>query len=105
MQSPRIISLYVFAVVFLFLGGICVLLRLLGRIFGGDRSQQLRRSPAELRPPPLNGLVRSPRHHLPNFVPLPTPSTDQEYWQAEQYHFEHGLPAPLPPPRQERDEW
>ena len=44
-------------------------------------------------------------YEVPKFVPPPTPRTDQEYWQAEQYHFEHGLPAPLPPPRQEREEW
>jgi hypothetical protein len=105
MQSPLTISIYVFVVVFLFLAGICVLLRLLGRIFGGNRSRHPSLSPSESRPPPLNGLAEPPPRRLPNFVPPPTPMTDQEYWEAEQYHFEHGLPAPLPPPRQERDEW
>ncbi len=105
MQPTLIISLYVFAVVFLFLGGFCVLLRLLGRLFAGDRSRHPTPSLSEVRPPPLNGLAEPPARRLPNFVPPPTPLTDQEYWQAEQYHFEHGLPTPLPPPRQEREEW
>ena len=105
MQSPLFISIYVFPVVFMFLGGICLLLRMLGRIFGTNRSNRHRRPMQEWRATPTNGRAEPPAHRMPNFVPPPTPMTDQEYWQAEQYCFEHGLPAPLPPPRRERDEW
>ena len=104
MQSPPFISFYVFAVVFMFLGSICLLLRMLGRIFGSNRSNRRRRPTPEWRAPSTNRRAVPPVRPLPNFVP-PTPRTDQEYWQAEQYCFEHGLPAPLPPPRRERDEW
>ena len=102
MHSPLFISLYAFVVVFMFLGGICLFLRILGRIFGADRSR--RRSP-EWQPAPPDGRAVPPSRGLPNFVPPPTPRTEQEYWQAEQYCFENDLPAPLPPPRRERDEW
>lgn len=105
MQPPLIVSLYVFAVVSLFLGGICVLLRLLGRIGKGDRSRRPSLASPESRHQPLNGWEEPPSRRRPAFVPPPTPLTDHEYWEAEQYHFEHGLPAPLPPPRQEREEW
>ena len=105
MHSPLFISLYVFAVVFMFLGGICLVLRMLGRIFGANRSECHRHPTPERRAASTNDRAELPARRMPNFVPPPTPRTDQEYWQAEQYHFEHGLPAPLPPPRQERDEW
>ena len=103
MHSPLFVSFYVFAVVFMFLGGICLLLRMLGRSFGTNRPN--RRSSPECQAAPTRGRAEPPANRVPNFVPPPTPRTDQEYWQAEQYHFEHGLPAPLPPPRQEREEW
>ena len=105
MHSPLFISFYVFAVVFMFLGGICMLLRMLGRIFETSRSNRHRRPTPEWRASPTNGRAEPPAHRMPNFVPPPTPRTDQEYWQTEQYYFEHGLSAPLPPPRRERDEW
>jgi hypothetical protein len=105
MQSPLFISAYVFALVFMFLGGICVLLRMLGRIFETKRSNHSRRPKPERRAASANNPSDPPAHRLPNFVPPPTPRTDQEYWRAEQYCFEHDLPAPLPPPRRERDEW
>ena len=105
MHSPLFISFYVFAVVFLFLGGIWLFLRILGRIFGANRSDQHRRPMPERRGTATNDRTEPPARRLPNFVPPPTPRTDQEYWQAEQYCFEHHLPAPLPPPRRERDDW
>ncbi len=95
MQLPLVISLNLF-VVFQFLGGICVLLRLLGWIFGRSRSRRARLLPPEVPPPPPNGLSESAPRRLPNFVPPPTPLTDREYWQAEQYCFDHGFARPAP---------
>ena len=105
MHSPLFISFYVFAVVFMFLGGICLFLRMLWRIFGTNRSNRHRRSTPERRIAPPNSRAEPPPRRPPNFVPPPAPRTDHEYWQAEQYCFEHNQPAPLPPPRRERDEW
>ena len=105
MHSPLFISVYAFAVVFMFLGGICLFLRMLWRILGRNRSNRDPRPTLQSRPAPPSGRVEPPARRLPNFVPPPAPRTEHEYWQAEQYCFEHDLPAPLPPPRRERDEW
>lgn len=99
------ISFYVFAVVFMFLGGIWLFLQIFRRIFRVNRSNRNRRPTPEWRTAPPNDLAEPRAHRLPDFVPPPTPRTEQEYWQAEQYCFENDLPAPLPPPMRERDEW
>lgn len=104
MRSPIFVSIYAFVVVFGFLGGVCLVFRMLGRIFGAKRPER-RRDPTPEWQAATHDQSADGARPLPNFVPPPTPVTEQEYWQAEQYHFEHGLPAPLPPPRRERDEW
>ncbi len=97
MQPPLIVSLYVFAVVFLVLGGIYVLLRLLSGIGKGDRSRRSSLPSPESRPHSLNDF-EEPTTRRPIFVPPPTPLTDREYWEAERYHFEHGLSRPASSP-------
>jgi hypothetical protein len=104
MHSPLFVSIYAFLVVFGFLFGVVLMIRMLGRIFGAKRPASRCNPTPEWRAP-TDGRSADPVRRMPNFVPPPTPTTEQEYWQAEQYHFEHGLPAPLPPPRRDRDEW
>lgn len=38
-------------------------------------------------------------------VPPPMPRDDAEYFRNAQEALEQNFPAPLPPPRHERDEW
>ena len=97
MHSPHFISVYAFAVVFIFLGGIFLLLRIVVRLFGSNRSSRRHESP----PPFPDSRPRQ----TPFFVPPPPPRTEHEYWQAEHYCFDHQQPAPLPPPRNEREDW
>lgn len=104
MHSPLFVSIYAFVVVFGFLGGVCLVFRMLGRIFGAKRPEPRCHPTPEWRAATDDRSADHARR-LPNFVPLPAPTSEQEYWRAEQYHFDHGLPAPLPPPRQDRDEW
>ncbi len=104
MHSPLFVSVYAFVVLFGFLGGVWLMIRMLWRIFVPKRPKHHGHPTPEWRPANDNRAADSARR-LPNFVPPPTPTTEQEYWQAEQYHFEQGLPAPLPPPRRDRDEW
>ena len=104
MSSSHLSSLYAFANVAIFAGGLWLVLKVLGRIFGSRRSKDISR-PREPHVDVRLGTEPQERRSRPGFVPPPPPSTDREYWQAEQYCFDHRQPPPLPPPRQERDEW
>lgn len=97
--------IYLFAVAAVFLGTLWLIWCFLVWIFRRRPPNQKRPSTHEWRAASTDGRPELPARRSPNFVPPPTPQTDQEYWQAEQYHFDHGQPAPLPPPRRESDEW
>ena len=105
MHTPLFIFIYVFAVVSVFLGTLWLICRLFAWIFRRSPSSHHRRLAPQRRAAATDDRAGTPNRCVPNFIPPPTPTTEQEYWQAEQYHFEHGQPAPLPPPRRERDEW
>jgi len=104
MQMPFFIFLYVFVVVSVFLGTLWLIWRLFAWIFRRSPSDRHRALTPDWRAASTGGR-EDPTRRMQNFIPPPTPITEQEYWQAEQYHFEHGQPAPLPPPKRERDEW
>ena len=104
MHSPLFTSAYAFALVFLFLLGVCLVARFCLRVLGFGRARQDRRPEPQWQVKAANRRDSSARRR-PDFVPPPTPQTEQEYWQAEQYHREHGMPAPLPPLQREREDW
>jgi hypothetical protein len=106
MHTQLIISLFVFAAVFLFLGGICVLIRLLVRT---DRKQFFREAsdvPRELDPRAFRDEFERRAVEQPPLMPPPLPKNEFEFYQAGQYAMDQNLP-PLssPPPKHERDDW
>lgn len=106
MPSPLIESIYVFAVVTVFLGGLCLIVRCLIGPRKGVGSSAIRsasQSPL-FSENALDAAEQTPERR-PSFVPPPSPRDDREFFQAVHDARENSLPPPLPPPAGERDEW
>lgn len=106
MPSPLIESIYVFAVVTVFLGGFCLIVRCLIGPRKDVRSSAIRTASqsAIFSENTLDAAEQKPGRR-PSFVPPPSPRDDREYFQAVHDARENDLPPPLPPPTRERDEW
>ncbi len=102
MDGSLLTSLYAFAVVFLSLGGLCVVLRLL---LGGRRDDTLREAP-EHDPRLIEEWNKEPaRRQAPPLAPM-FPQSDAEHFRAAHEAIEQNLSVPLPPPRgSERETW
>jgi hypothetical protein len=107
MHGHLIISVFVFATVFLFLRSVCVLIRFLVR----TNRKQVSRSPSSNVPRELDPWVsRDEFEHRvveqPPLMPPPLPTNEFEFHQAGQYALDQNLPPlPSPPPKHERDNW
>jgi hypothetical protein len=106
MPSPLIESIYVFAVVTVFLGGLWMVVRRLIGTRKGVRSSAIRGAsqPSLFLENAPDAAEQTPRRR-PSFVPPPSPRDDREYFQAVHDARENDLPPPLPPSVRERDEW
>jgi len=106
MAASPIESIYVFAAVAVFLGTICLIAR---RILGTGKSAGLNGGRNAVRAPHFTAISQGEAEGMavrrPAFVPPPMPRDDREYFQGVQDARDHDLPAPLPPPARERDEW
>ena len=106
MPSPLIEFIYVFAVVTVFLGGFCMILRRLIGTRKGVRLSAIRgASSASLFSENALDAAEQTSGRRPSFVPPPSPRDDREYFQAVHDARENDLPPPLPPPVRDRDEW
>lgn len=101
MHPPFVVSLYVFAVVFLFFGGICFFVRLISGSRREGRSQDMGSEPFRRPPQSPEEWSRGPSV----IMPPPMPRDDREYYQSAQDAVENNLPVPMPPPRHEREDW
>jgi hypothetical protein len=106
MHGHLIISVSVFAAVFLFLDSICVLIRFLVRT---DRMRISRGSsnvPRELDPWVSRDKFERRAVEHPPLMPPPLPMNEFEFYQAGQYAIDQNLPPlPSPPHKHERDNW
>jgi hypothetical protein len=106
MHAQLIISVLVFAAVFLVLGSMCVLIRLLVRT---DRKRIFRHPTDVARElgthAAWDDFERRAVEQRP-LMPPPLPKNEFEFYQAGQYAMDQNLPPlPSPPPKRERDDW
>lgn len=102
MDGSLLTSLYAFAVVFLSLGGLCVVLKLLG---GQRRDEPPREAPEHDTRLMEEWFEEPARRQAPPMTPM-FPQSDAEHFRAAHEAIEQNLPAPLPPPRgSERETW
>ena len=102
MNSSFLTSLYVFAVVFLSFGGLCVVVKLLtGRRRGGVSLEAPEHDPRLME----EWFGQPSRQQAPPIPPI-FPQSEADHFRAAHEAFEQNLPVPLPPPRSdERDAW
>ncbi len=102
MNSSFLTSLYVFAVVFLSLGGLCIVVKLLTGRRRGDTSLEA----PEHDPRLLEEWFDQPGHRQAPPMPPMFPQSEAEHFRAAHEALEQNLPVPLPPARSdERDAW
>jgi len=106
MHGNLIISMFVFAEAFLFLGSICALIRFLIRTNRMRISRGSSNVPRQLDPWISGDEFERAAVEHPPLMPPPLPMNEFEFYQAGQFAMDHNLP-PLPsrPPRHERDSW
>jgi hypothetical protein len=102
MDGSILTSLYVFAVVFLSLGGLFVVVRFLIGRRRGDTS----REEAQNDPRLMEEWFDQPAHRQAPPIPPMFPQSDAEHFRAAHEALEQDLPVPLPPARSgERETW
>jgi hypothetical protein len=102
MDGSILTSLYVFAVVFLSLGALFVVVKLLT---GGRRGDASHEAP-EHDPRLMEEWFEQPAHRQIPPMPPMFPQSDAEHFRAAHEALEQNLPVPLPPARSdERETW
>lgn len=101
MNDQMLTSLYCFAAVFLSLGGLCIVMKLLASPRRRDSHEEREIDPRFVE----EWLEPPPRRQAPLAPPM-LPQTDAEYFLAAPEARERDLPVPLPPARTgERETW
>ncbi|MDQ3623318.1 MAG: hypothetical protein M3463_12645 [Verrucomicrobiota bacterium] len=102
MDASLLTSLYAFAVVFLSLGGLCVIVKL---VFRGRRGEA-RRAVEEHDPRLMEEWFEQPARRRDEPMPPMFPQSDAEHFRAAHEAIEQNLPVPLPSQRgSERETW
>lgn len=102
MNGSLLTSLYAFAVVFLSLGGLSVVLKWLF----GRRREDTRCEAPEHDPRLVADWFEEPARRQAGPVPPMFPQSDAEHFRAAHEAIEQNLPVPLPPSRgNERETW
>ncbi len=99
MDGSIVTSLYVFVVVFLSLGALFVVVKLLTGGRHGDASHEA----FEHDPRLMEEWLDQPAHRQAPPMPPMFPQSDAEHFRAAHEALEQNLPVPLPPARS--DEW
>ena len=102
MDGSILTSLYVFAVVFLSVGGLFVVVKLLIGRRGGDASLEA----TEHDPRLMEEWFDQSAHRQAPPMPPMFPQSDAEHFRAAHEALEQNLPVPLPPAHSgERETW